>query len=277
MRSQARSKTFWLGLGWGILGALVVAAAFAPEFLSRPNFKARALSPFEVFPLGTDNMGRPLWEYALQGADIVILPAVVAGLLVMLLATIAGLARCADFQRLDSVLQAFSELVGALPRLVVILVVAGVLPLEMRTLMPIAVTWAILASPGAMDEAATSAGRLGGAHFVEALRAHGFSAPRIYLYHVVWLNLRSVLVRQGAEIIMQVVFLEIALSYLSTSDMRPAMTHSDASYSWAELLYQGYVWLIGAGPMWYAMVAGLVLVALVAIMAQAFRLGARAR
>jgi len=277
MRPQARSKTFSLGLAWAILGALVVAGAFAPEFLSRPNLKARSLGPFESLPLGTDAMGRPLWEYALQGADIVILPAVVAGLLVMFLATIAGLARCADFQRLDSVLQAFSELVGALPRLVVILVVAGVLPLEMRTLMPIAVTWAILASPGAMDEAGTSAGRLGGAHVVEALRAHGFSAARIYLYHVVWLNLRSVLVRQGAEIIMQVVFLEIALSYLATSDMRPSMTHSDASYSWAELLYQGYVWLIGAGPMWYAMLLGLVLVALVAVMAQAFRLGARAR
>ena len=70
------------------------------------------------------------------------------------------------------------------------------LPPGWRTLFPIGLAWAILAAPGAMDEAAATAGRLGGARFVEALRAHGFSSARILLYHVIWLNLRAVLVRQ---------------------------------------------------------------------------------
>ena len=67
-----------------------------------------------------------------------------------------------------------------------------------------------MSAPGAMDEAASCAGRWG-ARFVEALKAHGFSAMRICGYHVTWLNLQAVLVRQGAEVAMQVVFLEIAL------------------------------------------------------------------
>ena len=59
------------------------------------------------------------------------------------------------------------------------------------------IAWALMSAPGAMDEAA-SCRSFGGARFVEALKAHGFSAMRIYGYHVTWLNLRAVLVRQGA-------------------------------------------------------------------------------
>jgi ABC-type dipeptide/oligopeptide/nickel transport system permease subunit len=217
-----------------------------------------------------------LFEYALQGAAIVALPAVCAGLVVMAMAVLAGLIRCSEVPWFDTVLQVFTELLGSLPRLVVILVVAVVLPQDWKSLLPIAVTWALLASPGAMDEAAATAGRLGGTRFVEALRAHGFSAVRIYLYHVIWLNLRAVIVRQGAEVAMQVVFLEIALSYLAVSKNQPSFTHAESTYSWATLLYQGYTALMGQDLM-HSMFFGLLLVAMVAIMAQAFRISARAK
>ena len=98
----------------------------------------------------------------------------------------------------------------------------------------------MLAAPGAMDEAAAVAERLGGSRFVEALRAHGYSSARIYLVHVVGHNLRPVVVRQGAETLMQVVFLEIALSYLALVEGRPSFTHPDSSKSWADLLQLGY-------------------------------------
>ena len=175
-------------------------------------------------------------------------------------------------------------------------------PSGQASLLPIALTWAILAAPQAMDEAAATAGRLGGARFVEALRAHGFSAIRIYFYHIVWLNLRSVVVRQGAEVITQVAFLEISLSYLARSQFLPAITHSDSSYSWASLLYDGYSWwltvppasaeLTSSIPVWgqilsvihymtapgaHILAVGLVLLALIALMAHGFRVAARGR
>src|SRR5690606_6736580 len=126
--------------------------------------------------------------------------ALAAALVVAGFATLAGLSRCAGLAWVDGLLQAFAELVGALPRLVVVLVVALAMPADWRSLLPIGVTWAVLAAPGAMDEAASTAQRLGGARFVEALRAHGFGAARIYLYHVIWLNLRGVVARQAAEV-----------------------------------------------------------------------------
>jgi len=267
----------WLVIALVMLGGLIVASYLAPEFLTRPDLAHRNAGPLVVPPFGTDSMGIPLMEYALQGAKVVAIPSVLSGLLVSFLAILAGLARCMGFRWIDNALAMFQELVGALPRLVVILVVAVAMPRDYRSLLPIGLTWAFLAAPAAMDEAAATAGRLGGAAFVEALRAHGFNAFRIYLYHITWLNLRSVIVRQGAEVIMQVVFLEISLSYLALAQQLPALTHSDSVNSWASLLYDGYTWLVAGERMRHAMLLGILLVAMTALMAQAFRMAARER
>ena len=279
-RGGGRQRT-WLVVGLALFLAMVFASLFAPDFLSQDVKNAYAW-PLQAPPFGTDALGKPLWEYALQGAAVVMGPAALAGVVVAFFAGVAGLARCAGIAWFDTVLQAFSELMGALPRMVVVLVVALTVPREYKTLVPVALAWAFLAAPGAMDEAASAAGRLGGARFVEALRAHGFSAIRIYLFHITWLNLRMVLVRQAVEVMMQVVFLEIALSYLAAASNRPAITHSDAWKSWADLLYLGYTtaaggeWF-GSHSMLHALILGLCLVGGVAFMTMAFRRAARQR
>lgn len=276
-RKGSLAGRVWGGVAAAILAVLVGATLAAPEFLSNADLKRTYLGPAAAPPFGTDDLGRPLLEYALQGASVVSLPAVLAGILVSFLAVLSGLSRAAALGWTDTVLQAFTEVVGALPRLVVVLVVALGVPRELRSLVPIGLTWAILAAPGAMDEAAATAERLGGARFVEALRAHGFSAWRIYVYHIVWLNLRSVIVRQGAEVAMQVVFLEISLSYLAAARNEPSLTHGDNLQSWASLLYSGYTALVASVPMMHALSLGLSLVALTALMATAIRLAARPR
>jgi ABC-type dipeptide/oligopeptide/nickel transport system permease subunit len=163
--------------------------------------------------------------------------------------------------------------------MVVILVVALLLPRDQRSLLPLALTWAFLAAPGAMDEAAAVAERLGGSQFVEALRAHGYSGFRIFIVHVVGYNLRPVVVRQGAETLMNVVFLEIALSYLALDGSQPSFTHADSLMSWADLLKLGYPSLIPSldYPSGHALVLGLALLGLVATMSIAIGRAARAR
>ncbi|MCO4745591.1 MAG: hypothetical protein KC912_12435 [Proteobacteria bacterium] len=271
------SRILWGSIAVLMLGILLGLAATAPDRLPGMDASLRAVGPGEVFPFGTDRDGRSLLVYAQQGARIVALPSILAGLIVAAFATLAGLSRCAGIGWLDSLLQAFQELVGALPRLVVVMVVTMLLPYDWRTLLPIALTWAVLAAPAAMDEAAATAGRLGGARFVEALRAHGFTAGRIYLYHVTLLNLRAVIARQAAEVMMQVVFLEIALSYLAEAGREASFTHTADTKSWASLLYEGYTWLVASLPLAHAMFLGLALVGCVVLATQAFRLAARAR
>jgi ABC-type dipeptide/oligopeptide/nickel transport system permease subunit len=269
-----------LVLAVGVLSLLVVAAATAPEHLGPIVEDLKLKGPRDVWPFGADNLGRPLLEYAQQGARIVVGPALLAGGLTGVMAVVGGLLRCVGSERLDAGAQAFSEVVGALPRMVVILVAALMLPSGARGLLSLALVWAFLSSPGAMDEAAAVSERLGGARFVEALRAHGFSWSRIFLYHVVGLNLRPVVARQGAEVVMQVTFLELGLSYLANVANQSSFTHGDAVHSWADLLRMGYpsLLLIGDGPSGaHALVLGLVLVGLVMLISLSVSSAVRAR
>ncbi|MCB9766106.1 MAG: hypothetical protein H6739_40395 [Alphaproteobacteria bacterium] len=255
---------------------LVVPGFFAPEHLSEPDLSMGFAGPGAMPPFGADGRGRPLLEYALQGSRVVAMPSIIGGAVVALFGVVGGLLACTDSNRAAALVQAFGEVVGALPRMVVVLVVALLLPADVRGLLPIALTWAVLAAPGAMDEAASVAGRLGGARFVEALRAHGFSRVRIYLYHIVGLNLRPVVVRQGVEVMMQVVFLEIALSYLAIAESQPSFTHSDSTHSWAEILDLGYKVALDL-PTWHALGLGLGLMAMVAAISVSVSLAVRAR
>ncbi len=263
-------------LAVGGLVLLVLPGLLAPEFLSPPDMSKAFAGPLEVPPFGADQRGRPLVEYATQGTRVLALPALIAGCLVMFLSTLGGLVACAGGRHVQTIVQVISEILGALPRLVVILVVALVLPRDGRGLLPIAITWALLSAPGAIDEASAVAARLGGTRFVEALRAHGFSRARIYLVHLVAYNLRPVVVRQGVETFMQVAFLEIALSYLAVASNQSSFTHGDSVQSWANLLDLGYKVVLGVQS-GHALVLGLALMALVAGTAVAVSYAVRAR
>lgn len=254
---------WWLVAGV-LLALLLVGGLMAPEHLPSIDPSQANLGPAAYPPFGTGPRGRPLWDVALQGAGIIVLPALAAAVVVACAGALAGLVRSAGLSRIDAVMGATGELVGALPRWVVILVVAVLTPWDARSLWPIALTWALLAAPAAMDEAAATAERMGGTRFVEALRAHGFGAWRIFGIHVLGYNLRPVLVRQGAEVLRHVAFLEIALSYLAVSQNDPALTHPDSSKSWADILYYGYTALLGE-PQVHALVLGLALVGMMAL------------
>ena len=256
---------------------LLALGTGSPDHLSMPDLAQVYKSPLEVLPFGTDQRGRPLLDYARQGASVILLPAVVAGLAVGMMGVLGGLLRCVGSARVDTVVQAFGEIVGSLPRMVVILIAALLIPAGSRGLLPLALAWAMLASPGAMDEAASVAERLGGARFVEALRAHGFSWSRVHLYHIVLLNLRPVVVRQAAETLMQVTFLEIALSYLSIVENQSSFTHPDNLRSWADLLQMGYPSLVLDVPTGHALGLGIGLVGVMTTMSLMVSSAARAR
>ncbi|NOY24461.1 MAG: hypothetical protein GXP62_01175 [Oligoflexia bacterium] len=284
-RSQAREQTRkggrsrWVAGGFALLCAVALGAAAlsAPEHLMVPDMARAYAGPFLMPPFGADQRGRALLEYAEQGASVVAMPSVVAGLTVMAFAVLGGLMSCLATGWTNTLIQGFGEIVGALPRMLVVLVVALVIPKDARGLLPLALTWAFLAAPGAMDEAAAVSERLGGTRFVEALRAHGYGRPRIFGWHVVALNLRPVVVRQGAEVMMQVVFLEIALSYLAVADDQPSFTHADSLMSWADLLNLGYPSLVLDVPTTHALVLGLALIGSVALVAFSLGVAARAR
>ena len=120
--------------------ALLLALAWsAPDLPSTIDRSQRSLKPWEFWPLGTDMNGRPLIEYATQGARVIAVPSLVAGVLVAFFGMIGGLLRCVELPTIQTTVQFVGEVIGALPRMVVILVVALLLPMDWRSLMPLAI------------------------------------------------------------------------------------------------------------------------------------------
>ena len=267
----------YLFIAFVCFSSLMIASYLAPELPSTIDRSRASLKPWEFLPFGTDTKGRPVIEYATQGAQIIALPSLIAGVLVALFGAIGGLVQCLESPRINTFIQLMGEVIGALPRMVVILVASVLIPPDWRSLLPLAVIWAVLCAPGAMDEAGAVASRLGGARFVEALRAHGFGAARIYVYHIAWLNLRPVVVRQGAETMMTVAFLEVALSYLALVEDQASFTHSDNLLSWADLLRQGYLWLALDMETGHLLTVGIGLLGLIVITAMSISKAAEAR
>lgn len=277
MRSSKRS--FFVIMAILSFSLLLIGVLIAPDQASTSEPSMRSLMPWEHPPFGTDQKGRPLLEYATQGARVITIPSLVAGILVAFFGMIGGLLRLVESPIIQTIVQIFGELVGALPRMVVILVAALLIPKDWSSLYPIAIIWAILCAPGAIDEAGSVTIRLGGARFVEALRAHGFSAWRIYMNHIVWHNLRPVIVRQGAEAMMTVAFLEVALSYLALIEEQSSFTHVDSLFSWADILKEGYTFIAFKGmmPTGHSLALGIALLGLIVVTAMSISKAAEAR
>ena len=111
----------------------------APENLPEiaEDWEAQAFKlPFEAPPFGNDGRGRPLIDYARQGAAIVVWPAVMAGLLVACFATLGGVLRAVGWSWMDRVVLGFGEVVGSLPRMVVVLIMALMMDRDHVSLMP---------------------------------------------------------------------------------------------------------------------------------------------
>ena len=76
---------------------------------------------------------------------------------------------------------------------------------------------------------------------------------------------------------MQVVFLEVALSYLAVMELKPSFTHADNLHSWADLLKMGYATVVVDEPSLHALLLGLGLITLIVVTASSVSSMARAR
>ena len=72
--------------------ALAWSAPDLPSTIDRSQAKFETLGVLA----GTDMNGRPLIEYATQGARVIAVPSLVAGLLVAFFGMIGGLLRCVE-------------------------------------------------------------------------------------------------------------------------------------------------------------------------------------
>ncbi len=210
--------------------------------------------PSLAHPLGTDHLGRDVLHRLVRASRAFVLPgaaaAAVAGIVGLALGTLAGWFGGAAEQAVRVVF----TVVGAVPRLVLVLLTATIMGDDPAML---ALAAGLVCAPELGSAVAARLGDLRRAEFVLALRAHGVPDERILGYHLLWVNARGVVARQLFTVFGYYVGLETTLSYLGGFGVQ------EPEPSWGNMVAFEFgrpdgnvlAWLAPALALWAAVVA----------------------
>lgn len=260
------ASTFWVRnrslLAWWpafLLGALVVAAVFAPWLApmdpDRQNLLARLKAPgFEargaVYWLGSDELGRDVLSRVISGARVSISVAVLSVLLSGVVGVAVGM--LAGYLRgwVETVLMRLVDIFLSIPAILLAIITVAVLgPGFINVILVLALTrWPRYARV-AYGQTLAMADR----PFVQLSRAMGASTPRVLALHILPNIIGPLVVVATLEFGLMVLF-EAGLSFLGLG-VQPPMA------SWGAMLSTGRNYI--ATAWWIATFPGLALFLLV--------------
>ena len=128
-------------VGLVVLTVIVLAAIFAPLIANEAELSAvntvdnpTWASPSEFPPLGTDNLGRPVWDQLVFGARVSLLIGVAATLIAIVIGTLIGVAAGYSGGWIDGALFRLSEWFLVIPFLPLAIVLAAILGPSLRNI-----------------------------------------------------------------------------------------------------------------------------------------------
>jgi peptide/nickel transport system permease protein len=242
------------------LGAAVVAGAFLVALLApllpgdgatRIDLGLRLSPPSVSPPLGTDELGRDIFQRLLRGASISLGVAGTAVAVSALAGSLLGLAAGERGGLLDASVGRAADLVLAFPGLLLAVALAAVLgPSAGNTVLALcAAGWVPYARL-----ARSEARRVSTLDFVAAARAAGAARPRILIRHLLP-NLAAPLVVQATLHLAGAILAESALSFLGLGVPPP-------SPSWGAMLAGGRTHILDAPHVVLAPAAAILIVVL---------------
>lgn len=211
-------------------------------------------APSAAHWLGTDHLGRDVSRRLVTASRAFVLPGLgaagVAGIVGLTLGTVAGWFGGAA----EQLVRLMFTVVGAIPRLVLVLLAATILG---DTPVLLALAAGLVCAPELGSAVAARLGELRRAEFVLALRAHGIPDGRILGYHLLWVNARGVVARQLFTVFGYYVGLETTLSYLGGFGIQePAPSWGNmVAFEFGRPDGNPFAWLAPALALWAAVVA----------------------
>ena len=202
---------------------------------------AASLPPSTHHYLGTDHSGRDVFKRLVMSSQSFMGPGLKAAMLAMLIGTSLG--AISGYMggwpaRLTS--STFSIL-GAIPRLILALLCSAIFGAEPNVL---AYATAIAYAPAVGEAIDGRIQSLRQQQFVIAARCHGLSHWRILSYHLLWLNCRRLIIRQGARVFGFYVVLEATLSYIDPTHFSPRYP------TWGNMIRFDLMWPEGNDWAW---------------------------
>jgi peptide/nickel transport system permease protein len=265
-RAFARSWADYRRDREGIIGLVVLAlfigmALFAsviadPEDLRAVTAEAkdypRWAPPSEFAPLGTDSLGRPIWDQLVYGSQVSILVGIAATLIAIVIGTVVGVAAGFFGGWTDSVLSRLTEWFLVIPFLPLAIVLAAVLGPSLRNIiLVIGITsWPVTARL-IRAQVLTIKQRL----YVERSRALGASGGHVMGKHVLP-NVMPLVIANATLTVPVAILSETALAFLGLAD--------PTRVSWGSMLEDSFsAGALGREAWWWYLPPGLCVIGVV--------------
>ena len=236
----------WSAVGFSLIGGLTMMWLYS-HYVDYPvvgdAVHAPNLEPSRDLRLGTDHTGRDAFRRLIMASQSFVLPGVKASLIAVTMgATLGALSGYLRGWAARVIGAGFSAL-GSIPRLVLALLCSAIYGAE-----PAVLAWATgLAYTPAMGEAISERIQaLSERDFIAAARSHGLGHWRILLYHLLWLNCRSLVAALTARVFGFYVVLEATLSYLDPAHFSPRYP------TWGNMVAFELTWPDGNDWAWMA-------------------------
>ncbi|MFC4100497.1 ABC transporter permease [Paenibacillus xanthanilyticus] len=246
----------WAMVSLGILLVIIFFAIFGPMMTEHNyysnNLDAQNLAPSSEYWFGTDSLGRDLWSRAWKGAQISLTIGLVAALGDLLIGVLMGGMMGYFGGKVDEVLNRFSEVLYAIPYLLVVILVSVVLGSNMWTIiLAMTITGWINMSWIVRGQIM----QLKNQEYVLAARSMGAGGFHILLRHLIPNSLGPIIVTLTLSV-PSAIFAEAFLSFLGLGVQSPAASWGvmidDAIKTWK---YYPWQLLIPAGLLTITMLA----------------------
>ncbi len=263
-RAARRTLTSFRGDREGMAGLVVLvvfvgAALLAPLLADADQLRAVNTTdnpiwapPTEFPPLGTDNLGRPIWDQLVYGAQVSLLVGIAATLIAIVIGTVVGVSAGFFGGWTDAVLNRLSEWFLVIPFIPLAIVLAAILGASLRNIIVVigVTSWPVTARL-VRAQVLTIKQRL----YVERSRALGGSSAHIMGRHILP-NITPLVIANATLTVPIAILSETTLAFLGLAD--------PLRVSWGSMLDDAFsAGALGREAWWWYLPPGLCVIAVV--------------
>jgi len=234
-------------VGYGILVVFMVLGSYFLGASGRLPFDPQAIdmnllnAPPGIHGhlLGTDFLGRDIFSRLVLGIQAYFLPGLLAITIALTLGGAGGLVSGYRAGRWDRALTYVANLMDAVPRLVLILLMIAAFKPDIYLVM---VVVGLTHAPTVASMVKSKVIFLKQQNFIESAICLGLKSRTIIVKHILWHNCRALLIIQATLGMAEAILIETSLSYLGFGVQEPMPSWGNMVQSGANYLLQGAFW-----------------------------------
>lgn len=243
-------------LGVAIVLFFAIMALFAPLIITHDpsefgSIDEVLLSPSTKFLLGTDDVGRDIFSQLVVGSRVSMLIGLMAAGIAAGIGSLIGLVSGFSGGKLDELLMRFVDMLMAIPRLALMLVLAAIMGPSMWNII---IVIAILGWTSTSRVVRSQVLSVKERPFVEAARCLGASTPAL-IFHEIMPNVIPIMFAQTIMMVSNAIYSEAVLSFLGLGDPLHA--------SWGMMLNFAFTSGVMTTAWWWSIPPGLAIAILV--------------